>query len=109
MDTFQLHHICSPSYELPVFTYSLYTVMLQGYVVAARTVYEALIEQFPTKRKVWQDAIELEKKHSTSEVVRAMLERATKACPKTEVFWLMWAKECWNASEYRLSRASSLS
>eukprot|EP00300_Choanocystis_sp_HF-7_P005392 c14057_g1_i1.p1 GENE.c14057_g1_i1~~c14057_g1_i1.p1 ORF type:complete len:460 (+),score=109.76 c14057_g1_i1:196-1575(+) len=66
----------------------------QGFVHVARAVYGVLLEVFPTKRAIWLDAVELERKHRP-EAVGPLLERATTACPKAEMLWLMWAKYAW--------------
>ena len=71
---------------------------------SARTVYQGLIKHYPTKKKVWMAAANLEKKHGTPERLDELLKKATTFCPKAWPLWLMGAKEKWLAGDVAAAR-----
>merc|ERR1712226_1018139 len=64
----------------------------------ARAVYDVCLktDHLKAKKGVWEKAVDLERKHGDSNSLMDLLVRATEAVPKTRLFWLMRAKECWN-------------
>ena len=58
----------------------------------------------PTKRQVWLEAADFEKKRGTREQLEELLTTAVASCPKAEVLWLMLAKSKWLAGNVPLSR-----
>eukprot|EP00802_Teleaulax_amphioxeia_P004698 Tamp_04702.p1 GENE.Tamp_04702~~Tamp_04702.p1 ORF type:complete len:750 (-),score=187.85 Tamp_04702:197-2446(-) len=70
----------------------------------ARTVYQCLIKHYPTKKKVWMAAANLEKKHGTPQRLDEILKKATTFCPKAWPLWLMGAKEKWLSGDVAAAR-----
>lgn len=60
---------------------------------------------FPTKRSLWLQAVDLETKHGTASSLDEVLAAASERLPKTEIFWLVRAKEKWLAGEVDKSRS----
>jgi pre-mRNA-processing factor 6 len=64
-------------------------------VATARAILKHALEAYPTKRKLWLQAVELERGHGTADGLDAVLKEATHRLPRTEIFWLLRAKELW--------------
>ena len=77
----------------------------RGSVQTARAIYAHALTLFPTKKSIWLQACDLEKKHGTPESFAEALENAVAACPTTEVLWLMAAKEKWLLGDVDGARA----
>lgn len=67
----------------------------QGLLECSRAVYSYTLSVFPSKKSIWLAAVKFEKSFGTREKVDELLQRAVKACPHSELLWLMWAKEKW--------------
>lgn len=60
----------------------------------ARAIYAYALHQFPQSRSLWMAAAKLEKEHGTSkEALWQVLDKAVRASPHTEEFWLMYSRE----------------
>lgn len=74
----------------------------RGAIETARAIYSATLAAYPRNEDTWLKALHLEIQHHRGPAggkggSDALFERATKACPEAEVFWLMWAKHAWSA------------
>ena len=74
-------------------------------VVTARAIYAYTLTQFPKKKNVWLDAVQLEKEHGTCDSIEKLLKQAVVECPQAEILWLMAAKEKWLAGHVPDARA----
>lgn len=73
-------------------------------VSTARAILAHALVEFPTKRSLWMQAVEMEQKHVTHESLDEVLAAATEKLPHQEIFWLMRAKEQWQAGNVNKSR-----
>lgn len=73
-------------------------------VATARAILAHSLAAFPTKRSLWLQAVDLERKHGTASSLDEVLEAASERLPRTEIFWLVRAKEKWLAGEVDTSR-----
>ena len=70
----------------------------RGAVVLARALYEHALSVLPGSKSLWLGLVRLEQGVGTDAGTLAQLfERATQACPRAEVLWLMRAKHAWVA------------
>ena len=76
----------------------------EGAYECARTIYTHARKLHPTKRQLWLDAADFERRHGTREQLEALLTTAVASCPKAEVLWLMLAKSKWLAGNVPLAR-----
>jgi pre-mRNA-processing factor 6 len=67
----------------------------RGKVVTARAILGHALQAYPTKKTLWMQAVELEKKYGTTESFDKVLQAASDRLPRVEVFWLFRAKEQW--------------
>ena len=74
-------------------------------VATARAILAHGLAAFPTKRSLWLQAVELERKHGSASSLDEVLAAASERLPRTEIFWLVRAKEKWLAGEVDKSRA----
>ena len=74
-------------------------------VITARAIYAYTLSQFPKKKHVWLDAVQLEKEYGTRESLEDLLRQAVLQCPQAEILWLMAAKEKWLAEQVPAARA----
>ncbi|KAK3989274.1 hypothetical protein QBC44DRAFT_327877 [Cladorrhinum sp. PSN332] len=65
----------------------------RGKYATARAIYAYALRVFPTSKQLYTAAVELEREHGTKEGILGALEKAVEACPNSETFWLMLAKE----------------
>jgi pre-mRNA-processing factor 6 len=70
----------------------------------ARAIYTHARKLHPTKKPLWLEAADFEKKHGTREQLEELLTTAVVSCPKAEVLWLMLAKSKWLAGNVPLAR-----
>lgn len=73
------------------------TCIGRGRYETARAIYAYVLRVFPTKKKVWLAAADLERNHGTKEELWRVLEKAVEACPHSEVLWMQLAREKWQA------------
>ena len=71
----------------------------RGRYETARAIYGYALRVFFNKKSTWLAAVELEKNHGSKDALWQLLEKAVEACPKSEVLWMMLAKEKWQAGE----------
>jgi len=76
----------------------------EGAYECARAIYTHARKLHPTKKQLWLEAADFEKKHGTREQLEELLSTAVVSCPKAEVLWLMLAKSKWLAGNVPLSR-----
>ncbi len=74
-------------------------------VATARAMLAHSLATFPTKRSLWLQAVELERKHGSASSLDEVLAAASERLPRTEIFWLVRAKERWLAGEVEKSRS----
>ena len=78
----------------------------RGSVHTARCVLHHALSKFPAKKGLWRRAALLEKRNAGDpEVLDAILARATTYCPRSELLWLMGAKERWLRGDVAGARA----
>lgn len=70
----------------------------------ARAIYTHALKVHPTRKQLWLEAADFEKKHGTREQLEELLATAVTNCPKVEVLWLMLAKSKWLAGNVQLAR-----
>ena len=73
-------------------------------VATARAMLAHSLATFPTKRTLWLQAVDLESKHGTASSLDDVLAAASERLPRTEIFWLVRAKERWLAGDVDKSR-----
>ena len=78
-----------------VWTTDAESALSHGSVATARAIYECCVATFPGKKGLWLRLAHLEKEHGTGATLLDVLARATRACPSSEILWLMRAKETW--------------
>lgn len=76
----------------------------RGAIATARAILAHSLSAFPTKRSLWMQAVELERKHGDSKSLDDVLAAASERLPKQEIFWLLRAKEKWTLGEIEKSR-----
>jgi pre-mRNA-processing factor 6 len=76
----------------------------EGAYECARAIYTHARKLHPTKKQLWLEAADFEKKHGTREQLEELLSTAVVSCPKAEVLWLMLAKSKWLAGNVPLAR-----
>jgi pre-mRNA-processing factor 6 len=76
----------------------------EGAYECARAIYTHARKFHSTKKQLWLEAADFEKKHGTREQLEELLSTAVVSCPKAEVLWLMLAKSKWLAGNVPLSR-----
>ncbi|KAL9188631.1 hypothetical protein ACHAXT_007009 [Thalassiosira profunda] len=74
-------------------------------IATARAILAHGLAAFPTKRSLWLQAVDLERKHGTASSLDEVLAAASERLPRTEIFWLVRAKERWMAGEVDNSRS----
>ena len=75
-----------------------------GAYECARAIYTHALKVHPTRKQLWLEAADFEKKHGTREQLEELLSTAVTNCPKVEVLWLMLAKSKWLAGNVQLAR-----
>jgi pre-mRNA-processing factor 6 len=78
--------------------------LLRGSIATARAIVAHALSAFPSKRGLWIQAVELERKHGTAESLDDVLAAASARLPRVEIFWLLRAKERWLANEVDKAR-----
>lgn len=76
----------------------------RGAVGTSRALLSHALAAFPTKKKLWIQAVELEKAHGTNQNLDEVLKAASERLPRVELFWLVRAKEKWTNGEIEMSR-----
>lgn len=76
----------------------------RGAIATARAILAHSLSAFPSKRSLWMQAVELERKHGDSNSLDDVLAAASERLPKQEIFWLVRAKEKWTVGEIEKSR-----
>ena len=76
----------------------------EGAYECARAIYTHARKLHPTKKQLWLEAADFEKKHGTRDQLEELLTTAVVSCPKAEVLWLMLAKSKWLAGNVPLAR-----
>ena len=76
----------------------------RGAVATARAILAHGLAAFPTKRTMWLQAVELERKHGTAASLDEVLGAASERLLRTEIFWLVRAKDKWLAGKVDESR-----
>lgn len=80
------------------------TALARGFVATARAILSHALCAFPTKRSLWTQAVELERKHGTAQSLDEVLKAASVRLPQVEIFWLLRAKEHWLAGDVDKAR-----
>jgi pre-mRNA-processing factor 6 len=75
-----------------------------GAYECARAIYTHALKLHPSRKQLWLEAADFEKKHGTREQLEELLASAVISCPKAEVLWLMLAKSKWLAENVPLAR-----
>mmetsp|Transcript_12295 Transcript_12295/g.18862 ORF Transcript_12295/g.18862 Transcript_12295/m.18862 type:complete len:963 (-) Transcript_12295:82-2970(-) len=78
--------------------------LARGAVATARAILSHTLAAFPTKRGLWMQAVEMERKHGDPDSLDQVLGEASKRLPKVEIFWLFRAKEHWLAGKIDKAR-----
>jgi pre-mRNA-processing factor 6 len=73
-------------------------------VETARAILAHALAAFPTKRTLWTQAVDMERRYGSQESLDQVLAEASKRLPKVEIFWLLRAKERWLAGEIDKAR-----
>ena len=73
-------------------------------VKTARAILSHALQAYPTKKRLWTQAVELERKHGTSTSLDEVLDAACQRLPNEELFWLVRAKEQWTSSSVDKAR-----
>jgi len=76
----------------------------RGAISTARAILAHSLSAFPSKRSLWMQAVELERKHGNAESLDDVLAAASERLPKQEIFWLVRAKERWVSGDIEKSR-----
>lgn len=71
----------------------------RGAIATARAILAHSLSIFPSKRSLWMQAVEMERKHGDAKSLDDVLAAASERLPKQEIFWLVRAKEKWTAGE----------
>lgn len=81
------------------------TATLQhGAVATARAILKETVLQFPRKKAVWNQSIQLEQANGDFSSLDGVLKQATQQLPNVEFFWLLRAKEHWLAGHVEEAR-----
>jgi pre-mRNA-processing factor 6 len=70
--------------------------LANGHQETARSILAHALKQFPTRKRLWWQAVELERHHGTASALDEVLEAACQRLPEDELFWLVRAKEQWS-------------
>jgi len=73
-------------------------------IITARAILAHSLSIFPSKRSLWMQAVELERKHGDPKSLDEVLEAASERLPTQEIFWLVRAKEKWVGGDVESSR-----
>lgn len=76
----------------------------RGAVSTARAILAHSLSVFPSKRSLWVQAVELERKHGDATSLDDVLAAACERLPKQEIFWLVRAKEKWTLGDVEKAR-----
>jgi PRP1 splicing factor, N-terminal. len=76
----------------------------RGAIATARAILAHSLAAFPSKRSLWMQAVELERKHGNSKSLDDVLAAASERLPKQEIFWLLRAKEKWTLGDIEKAR-----
>ncbi|KAH6867673.1 pre-mRNA splicing factor prp1 [Coprinopsis sp. MPI-PUGE-AT-0042] len=76
----------------------------RGRVGTARAILAYALRVYPDRRRLWRQAVDLEKTHGSKDSLNAILARAVQHCPQAEVLWFMAAKEKWNQGDVNAAR-----
>lgn len=76
----------------------------RGAVATARAIIAHALASFPSKRGLWMQAVELERKHGSPSSLDEVLGAASERLPRVEIFWLFRAKERWLAEDIDKAR-----
>lgn len=76
----------------------------RGSIATARVILATALQTFPSKRSLWMQAVELEKRHGNAESLDEILKAASERLPRVELFWLLRAKERWLAKDIDVAR-----
>ena len=71
------------------------SALQRGSVITARAIMAQSLTAFPTKKALWLQALDLERKHGTPSSLDEVLAAASERLPRAEIFWLVLAKEKW--------------
>ena len=72
----------------------------------ARAIYTYLLDAFPEKQDLWLRAIESEKKYGDNDKLDKILHKSMEKCSKTDIFWLMAAKQKWKKGDVQSALAT---
>jgi pre-mRNA-processing factor 6 len=78
--------------------------LARGSVATARAILSHSLAAFPTKRSLWMQAVDLERKHGAADTLDEVLAAASQRLPRAEIFWLLRAKEQWLAGSVGKAR-----
>ena len=76
----------------------------RGAVATARAILAHALASFPSKSKLWMQAVGLERKHGSAQSLDEVLAAASERLPKQEYFWLVRAKEKWISGDVDKAR-----
>ena len=85
--------------QLRTWSEDVKALVQRGSIVTARALVTEALTRIPQKRKLWMQAVELERNHGDSAALDTLLERACTALPNCQVFWLLRAKEKWRTQK----------
>ena len=80
------------------------SALSRGAVATARAILAHGLKAFPTKRSLWHQAVELERAHGTPQSLDEVLAAASERLPRSEIFWLVRAKEKWLGGDIDMAR-----
>ena len=81
-----------------------HAALRRGAAATARAILAHGLAAFPTKRGLWFQAMDLERSHGSAASLDEVLTAASERLPRTEIFWLVRAKEKWLAGAVDESR-----
>lgn len=80
-------------------------LLLERHVETARAASELLLSTYPHDEALWLKRVKIEREYGNRDKLLAVLERATKDCPKSETLWLMCANCHWVAGDVKSARS----
>ena len=78
--------------------------MARGSIATARAILTHALTFFRTKRSLWMQAVDLERKHGNATTLDEVLAAASERLPHVDIFWLLRAKEQWLSGKVEAAR-----
>jgi len=73
-------------------------------VATGRAILAHSLSVFPSKRSLWMQAVDLERKYGNAVSLDEVLAAASERLPRQEIFWLIRAKEKWLSGGVDIAR-----